>query len=319
MLPQSRHRNRTEILLIHGRKTNNRSPRTQAWMPAYEALRQDWNSLIEDARQAGIPLFYAKGYMDIVARVQTIAENPDIPTKSRAPLIQVLENHQHYLSTRKQILDYPGEVERHMDGRAALRDVATDRENELTGVSAYPDWRQEAERLTAAGEAILSGKETYGVHLERLVTARTLMTRALSALREAIRVDDKELAEWQARELRRLQNRHWVGPRFASDDGARAGYGTGHVQWRRACAGGTLRARPRHRLLRRRAGLSKSAAGCDLRAAGPGARGETEVGLEPPGGSCRGRGCPCHLHGRLRASEQGAGQGLPEHAPGSRR
>ena len=92
-------------------------------------------------------------------------------------------------------------------------------ENELTGVSAYPDWRQEAERLTAAGEAILSGKETYGVHLERLVTARTLMTRALSALREAIRVDDKELAVWQARELRRLQNRRWVGPRFASDDG----------------------------------------------------------------------------------------------------
>ena len=46
------------------------------------------------------------------------------------------------------------------------------------------------------------------------------MTRALSALREVIRVDDKELAEREARELRRLQNRHWVGPRFASVDGA---------------------------------------------------------------------------------------------------
>ena len=45
------------------------------------------------------------------------------------------------------------------------------------------------------------------------------MTRALSALREVIGVDDKELAERQARELRRLRNRHWVGPRFASDDG----------------------------------------------------------------------------------------------------
>ena len=44
------------------------------------------------------------------------------------------------------------------------------------------------------------------------------MIRALSALREAIGDDDKELAERQARELRRLQNRHWVGPRFALDD-----------------------------------------------------------------------------------------------------
>ena len=136
---------------------------TPAWTRAYEGLRQDWNSLVEDARQTRAPLFYAKGYMDIVARVQTIAETPDIPAKSRAPLIQVLENHQHYLSTRKHILDYPGEVERHMGARAALRDVAADRELELTGVSAYPDWRQEAERLMAAGEAILSGKETYGV------------------------------------------------------------------------------------------------------------------------------------------------------------
>ena len=195
-------------------------PATPAWMPANEALRQDWNSLVEDARQTGIPLFYARGYMDIVACVQTIAESPDILAGSRAPLIQALENHQHYLSTRKHILDYPGEVERHMDARASLRDVAADRENELTGVSAYPDWRQEAERLTAVGETILSGKETYGAHLDRLVTARTLMVRALSALREVIRVDDKELAERKARELRRLQNRHWVGPRFASNDGA---------------------------------------------------------------------------------------------------
>ena len=201
-------------------KVEQPEPGEPTWMPAYEALRQDWNSLIEDARQAGIPLFYANGYMDIIPRIRGLMENPDIPAKSRAPLIQVLENHQRYLSTRKHILDYPGEAERHMDARAALQDVAVDQEIELTGVPAYPDWRQEAERLTAAGEAILSGKETYGAHLDRLVEARTHMTRALSALREVIRDDDKELAERQARELRRLQNRHWVGPRFASVDGA---------------------------------------------------------------------------------------------------
>ena len=201
-------------------KVEQPEPAGPAWIRAYEALRQDWNSLIEDARQAGIPLFYAKGYMDIISRVRELTENPDIPATSRAPLIQALENHQRYLSTRKHIQDHPGEVERNMDARASLHDVAADQDIELTGVSAYPDWRQEAERLTAAGEAILSGKETYGAHLDRLVTARTHMTRALSALREAIRVDDKELAERQEREIRRLRNRHWVGPRFALDNGA---------------------------------------------------------------------------------------------------
>ena len=201
-------------------KVEQPEPAKPAWMPAYEALRQDWNSLIEDARQAGIPLFYAKGYMDIIPRIRELMENPDIPAKPRAPLIQVLENHQRFVSTRKHILDYPGEAERHMEARAPLQDVAADQEIELTGVPAYADWRQEAERLTAAGEAILSGKETYGPHLDRLVDAGTQMTRALSALREVIGEDDKELAEREARELRRLQNRHWVGPRFASVDGA---------------------------------------------------------------------------------------------------
>ena len=299
-------------------KVEQPGPATPAWVPAYEALRQDWNSLIEDARQAGIPLFYANGYMDIVPRVRELTENPDIPAKSRAPLIEVLENHQRYLSTRKHILDYPGEAERHMDARASLQDVADDRENEPAGISAYPDWRQEAERLMAAGEAILSGKETYGAHLDRLGEARTHMTRALSALREAIRGDDKELAERQARELRRLQNRHWAGPRFASVDGApdpgQAGT-TGAEPVRAALSrfgravGHLVGGQGYHDRLRTET----------FSAGGPAALGGTEAGLEPPGGARRGGGRSCHLHEWLRPSAQGAGQRLQEHAPGSRR
>ena len=201
-------------------KVEQPEPVTPAWMPAYEALRQDWNSLIEGARQTSIPSFYANGYMDIILRIRDLTENPDIPANSRAPLIQALENHQRYLSTRIHILDYPGEVERQMDARASLQDVAADQEIEMTGVTAYPDWRQEAERLTAAGEAILSGKGTCGAHLDRIVDSREHVEGALSGLREAIRGDDKELAEREARELRRLQNRHWVGPRFALDETA---------------------------------------------------------------------------------------------------
>ena len=201
-------------------KVEQPEPAAPAWMPAYEALRQDWNSLIEDARQTGTPSFYAKGYMKIIPRIQESSENPDIPAKSRAPLIQALENHQRYLSTRKHILDYPGEAERHMDARASLQDVAADREIELTGVPAYPDWRQEAERLTAAGEAILSGKETYVAHLDRIADAGTRIEEALSELREVIGEDDEELAEREARELRRLRFRHLAGPRFALGDGA---------------------------------------------------------------------------------------------------
>ena len=293
-------------------------PAEPAWMPVYEALRQDWNSLIEDARQTGTPSFYAKGYMDIIPRIRGLTENPDIPAKSRAPLIQVLENHQRYLSTRKHILDYPGEVERQMDARASLQHVAADQDIELTGVSAYPDWRQEAERLTTAGEAILSGKETYGAHLDRLVEARTHMIRVLSALREAVRDDDRELVERQARELRRLQNRHWVGPRFASVDGApdpgqagttgaepvraafsRFGRAVGHL-----VGGQGYHDRLRTATFAREALERSQVLKRDWNR-------QVERAAE--------EGRPRHLHGWLRPSAQGAGQRLQEHAPGSRR
>ena len=72
--------------------------------------------------------------MDMIPRIRGLMENPDIPAESRAPMIQALENHQRYLSTRKHILDYPGEAQRHMDARASLQHAAADQEIELTGV-----------------------------------------------------------------------------------------------------------------------------------------------------------------------------------------
>ena len=201
-------------------KVEQAEPVKPDWYAPYEALRQDWNELVKMVRQSGEPLFYAKGYMDMIPRIRELMENPDIPAKSHAALIQALENHQRYLSTRKQILDYPGEVERHLDARASLQDVAADREVEPAGVRAYPDWRQEAERLTAAGDAILSGKGTYGAHLDRIVDAGTRIDEVMSDLGEAIREDDAELAERKARELRRQRFLHLAGPRFVLDDGA---------------------------------------------------------------------------------------------------
>ena len=122
MPPQAGNRNRAANPRIHGRKSNNRSPRTPDWMPAYEALRHDWNSLIEDARRDRYPIHSTPRATWTSSRAfKRLRRIPDIPAKSRAPLIQLLENHQHYLSTRKQILEYPGEAKRHMDARASLQ------------------------------------------------------------------------------------------------------------------------------------------------------------------------------------------------------
>ena len=172
------------------------------WVEPYEALRRDWNSLIERVQQTGEPIFYAKGYADMMPRMQALEDNRDIPAETRAPMIRALENHQRDLSARKYVADYLDAAERHMGNFAGLQSAAESLGIPIAKVPDYPDWRQEAERLVAAGEAILSDKEAYGVHLDHILIGDTRLKWALSDLRETIRRDSATLRENAVTETR---------------------------------------------------------------------------------------------------------------------
>ena len=165
------------------------------WLEPYEALRRDWNSLIERVQQTGESIFYAKGYAELMTRMQALADNQDIAAETRTPMIRALENHQRDLSARKYVADYLDAAERHMGNHAALQRTAEGLDIPIAEVSDHPDWRQEAERLAAAGEAILSDKEAYGVHLDHILIGDTRLNWALSDLRETIRRDSATIRE----------------------------------------------------------------------------------------------------------------------------
>ena len=135
------------------------------WHAPYEALWRDWSELIERVRQTGEPLFYAKGYIDMIPRIQALAENPYIPAETRAPMIEALENHQRDLSARQYVEDYLDAAERHMNAHTSLQGVADSLGVRIVKVSDHLGWRQEADRLMEAAETILADGETYGVHL----------------------------------------------------------------------------------------------------------------------------------------------------------
>ena len=165
------------------------------WYAPYMALRQDWNAFIEGARQAGIMTFYAKGYADMIPRIQALAENPDVPAVTRAPMMQVLENHQRYLSTRKHIEDYLDQVDRHIEEYDSMESLAEELDMKVAEISDYPDWRRENDHLTTAGEAILSDMETHGPHLDHILIGETRMNWALLNMSRAIRRDDEAVSE----------------------------------------------------------------------------------------------------------------------------
>ena len=125
----------------------------------------------------------------MIPRIQALAENPDIPAETRAPMIEALENHQRDLSAQKYVEDYLDAAERHMDTHASLQRVADSLGVRIVEVSDHLGWRQEADRLMAAAEAILADGETYGVHLDNMETGRARVERKLSRLRHTIRED----------------------------------------------------------------------------------------------------------------------------------
>ena len=171
-----------------------RNPPRPDWYAPYEALQRDWNERIERVRQTGESLFYAEGYAAMITRIQALAENPDIPAKSRAPMIEALQNHQRDLSARKYIEDYLDAAERHMDTHASVQRVAGNLGVRIVEVSDHLGWRQEADRLMETAETILADGERYGVHLDNMETGHARVEGKLSRLRQVIREDGEYAA-----------------------------------------------------------------------------------------------------------------------------
>ena len=60
----------------------------------------------------------------MIPRIRELTENPDIPAKTRAPMIEALDNQHRDLSTRQYVEDHLDAAERHMDTHASLQRVA---------------------------------------------------------------------------------------------------------------------------------------------------------------------------------------------------
>ena len=172
-------------------------------------MARDWNALSEGARQSGNLSFYSSGYADLIPRIRELAENKDIPSETRAPMIQALENHERHVSTRKKVGDWLTAVERHMDRRDTLEDAAGRLDVPVAEVPEYPGWKREAERLTTVGKDILSDTKTYGAHLANITRGGMRMKWGLSDLRDAIREIAEERTERQVPEPAIEPDRNW--------------------------------------------------------------------------------------------------------------
>ena len=192
------------------------------WRSAWEPVIGEWNALIDHARHSGTIAFYMKGYGGLIPRIRELMENPDVPADRRETLVPLLENHARQVAARKRVEDFLDATGRHGNRRVDLEEAADERGVAVTQSPGFGKWRKSGDRLLQEGTAILADR-ICGPHLDRVSSVRKLAEDRVSGLGEAIREDDRELAEVEreANERQRL-SRELAFFRFAADIGAAA-------------------------------------------------------------------------------------------------
>ena len=173
---------------------------------AYEALNMDWNRHLARADQAGIHAIYADGCERLRARMEALADNPDLDPALQGKVTRVLAVIGEETALRHEVEDYLAAVE----GRIAYREnvlemVAIELRNEVADHHGYGEWRGETEGLAETGRRILADRETYGDHLAGIPAGGERMEWALEEIRETLARDDKHLAEGRERERKSEQ------------------------------------------------------------------------------------------------------------------
>ena len=151
-----------------------------AW-DTYSALRQDWSRHLAAAERAGVHAIYVRGYKQLRARMEALAENPALEDRPRRSLGNVLAQLDKGTKTRREIEDYLAAVKDRLEYRSeVLETVAIDLNRPVTGLTGYGRWRADIDRLAETGRRIMDGHVIYGSHLNGIPLGLEHMRWALT-------------------------------------------------------------------------------------------------------------------------------------------
>ena len=173
---------------------------------AYEALNRDWDRHLARADKAGIHAIYVDGCEQFGARMEALADNPDLAPALQGKVSRVVAIIDEETALSREVEDYLTAVE----GKIAFREnvlevVAVELRNEVADHHGYGKWRAEVERLVETGQRILADRAAYSDHLEGIPAGGERMEWALEEIRETLAGDDKHLAGGRERQRKSEQ------------------------------------------------------------------------------------------------------------------
>ena len=160
----------------------------------WEALKGEWNRLLEQADREGVHVIYTDGYDNLYERLDTLSRNSlldyDISSEMRA----VLSKLDRAVSNRRYVDTWRGLMTGELDSREVLEAEAARRGVAVPDYGKYDTWRDLIDDAADRCREILAARHEYGIHLDDIARRGESLASALSRVREMLREDDRHLA-----------------------------------------------------------------------------------------------------------------------------
>ena len=134
-----------------------------------EEFHRDWNAHVSRAMTAHAHPFYVVGHTELIDRLQQLRDQPAVtalPASELEQIDSILGEAQRQTKAVSHVHNYLDKVERCRNDLKELQGLARTHKSKIEEAHSYDEWHDAAERLLAAGKAIVDDHGTYGPCLE---------------------------------------------------------------------------------------------------------------------------------------------------------
>ena len=155
---------------------------------------------VAEAKAARVDPFYVVGHTELIDRLQQLRNQPAVtalPASELAQIDSILGEAQRQDRALSHVKEYLAQIEPCRTRLHQLNELAHTQRLELRDVPSYNEWRDAAERLLAAGKAIVDDHKTYGPCLNHTLQAWMDVHASIRELESSLGRDTSSLHHQQ--------------------------------------------------------------------------------------------------------------------------
>ena len=163
-------------------------------------LHRDWKAHVSRAMTAHAHPFYVVGHAELIDRLQQLRNQPAVtalPASELAQIDSILREDRRQTKAVSHVHNYLDKVERCRNDLKELRGLARTHKSKIEGVHSYDEWHDTAERLLAAGKAIVDDHKTCGPCLNHTFQAWNDVHASIRELESSLGRDTSSLRHQQ--------------------------------------------------------------------------------------------------------------------------